>query len=199
MQWSGILQTLWADLKQSFFSVLRDGTVWVLLGPFIFRVNLSHATHLWESATSGLSSVSSQGHDDSAGEFRRYWFLAYYSVHLLTLIVAWVLFLVRYFPEALKLFFIMSGYPTTISVMGILYAVVWILSLIAGMWGFWLQPQFVSSELIVAYIRHNEPANGGPASRQLFGPLRPPPCNLTAWRLRLLVLSLIAATFAPFA
>jgi hypothetical protein len=167
----GSIALVW--IEQSVVSLFKDAAVWVLLGPFIFRPYFQMAARAWDS-----QNPSSPDYQNV--KIRENRFLVYYAVHTATFIVAWILFVVRYFPEALHLMYHLEGFPCfDVSLRDLFFGTIGIAVAVIGLAVFWMHPLFVDPEVLRAYQKHNLPTQSSNASAEVLGPVRPPPCNLT--------------------
>ena len=193
MDWTHILPAYWAwaMLGFSLSSLISDSTVWTLLGPTILRVNLFRVGMIWERDSNRI------GAHGATVDFRNHRFLAYYTLHMTTFIMAWILFLVRFAPDALDLISTLKhgspGWTMRTAVFGAVATAVFMI----GLWMFWIRPSFVGADLIEAYRQHNAPDPKRSAEDDIFGPTSAPNCSLTYWRTGFLLFSIAAALAYP--
>lgn len=170
-------------------SLAQDSTVWTLFGPAIFRLNLYHAANVWEA-----SSKDERGPKEIDFKFHR--FLAYYTLHMVTFILGWILFCVRFFPEGMDLLVSMKGHNLE-SARVYIYGCMELAVFGWGLFILWIRPKFTSVGLLRAYREHNDPEAAKTADDRLLGPNKPPKANLSYYRLYFLIFSIAAAFFYP--
>ncbi len=179
----------------SIISLVQDASVWVLLAPLIFRPQFVMAGYAWAAQPASAMTAEDNGID-----FRLNRYLVNYGIHLATFIVAWILFVVRYFPEAINLAYSISHQSYFLLTKRDIYCGILCLTVaLRGLAVFWMHPKFIEPDMIRAYHRHHLLNHDMPPSAELLGPLMAPPCNLTRWRYSFLALSIETALVYPHA
>ena len=190
---SSIYMTFLIDkTPEIFWSVVKDSTIWTLLGPTIFHASFHHVGTQWE-----LNTVSAT-QNDKGFDFRQSRFLAYYTLHMTTFILGWILFVLRFAPDTLDLVNFVSGkiHNAALPLRAIVFGPLNIVIFGLGIDLFWLHPKFVDPTLIETYRSHNAP-NTNEARGDVLGPKKPPKCLFTKYRFIFLLISLISATAYP--
>ena len=129
-------------------------------------------------------------------DFKSHRFIVYYTMHLLTLILGWILFIARYLPEVFELGVGLKT-DSAIGLRAGVYSIILGVVFFWGLYAFWLKQQYASSSILNAYKEHNDPSADADDEEGMLGPAKPPKCSLTTTRLALAIISVIAAALYP--
>jgi hypothetical protein len=186
-----MMQYIYNNFSQVAWSLfILDSAIWTMAGPAIFRLIFSRAASEW----------ATQDQSEKQYEFTQHRFLAYYAMHLLSLIVGWILLILRYIPDAITLIallhsHVVASYRTIF--FGAADFVLFITFLIVFLGSWERYASFGTLDVLNLYYAHNKPKDGDRGQRKLLGPKKAPPCAMNWWRLALTIAAACLAILYP--